>query len=163
MSSRPSSRPLPTPFPSFGPDPEGTTAIDHLWTLAEQPRCPESSNCRSDLARYRRKMNSVRSHLPTLIKMFSLLVATLAIFGYCNYLRLEAARAKIRSSGPSEFTIGLKLGFNPRCGLTFISVGFWQQGPGIPERQGYICGGVLTSAEMRLVPFDAGLVLNDDL
>jgi hypothetical protein len=94
--------------------------------------------------------------------MFGLLVVTLAIFGYCNHLRLEAAQAKIQSSGPSEFRTGLKLGLNPRCGMTFISVGFWQQGPGIPERQGYICGGVLTSAEMKLVPFDAGLILNDE-
>jgi hypothetical protein len=96
-----------------------------------------------------------------LSKALMLVITAIVIYGYCNYIRLDAALAVIKSVGPSEYRIGVKLGLNPRCGLTFVSVGFWQQGPGIPERQGYICGGLFTSAKMEVVPFDQGLILEE--
>lgn len=93
----------------------------------------------------------------------SVLVATVAIaivvalFAVSNHYRLAAARDVMERTGPSEYSLEISYGPNSRCdGLA--SVGFWQHGPGIPERQGYICGGVLTSPRMELVPFDEGLV-----
>lgn len=106
-------------------------------------------------------MPFTKSNFRSLSKALFLLITAIVLLGYCNYIRLEAAKAAIKSAGPSEYSIGLKIGFNPRCGLTFVSVGFWQQGPRIPERQGYICGGLFTSTKIELVPFDEGLILED--
>jgi hypothetical protein len=102
-----------------------------------------------------------KSDFPYLSGAPILLIAAVAIYAYSNQLRLESADAFLKGMGPSEQSIGLKLGFNPRCGITFVSVGFWQRGPRLPERQGYICGGLFTSPRMEVVPFHAGLVLED--
>jgi hypothetical protein len=74
---------------------------------------------------------------------------------------MTAARNLIESTGPSEYLLDPEFGPNPLCGVTLYSVGFWQQGPGIPERQGYICGGLFGSAKFRIVPFDQGLTFEE--
>src|SRR4051812_1310979 len=69
---------------------------------------------------------------------------------------MSAAAALIRST-PSESVLELQWGANANCpGVTLASVAFWQQGPHLPERQGYVCGGLVSAPTIVVVPFGAG-------
>jgi hypothetical protein len=83
------------------------------------------------------------------------------VYWSCSVWLMTAARNLIESSGPSEFLLDPQFGPNRYCGATLYSVGFWQQGPGIPERQGYVCGGLFSKAQFRIVPFDQGLTVEE--
>ena len=88
------------------------------------------------------------------------LVAFIALL-YTNHRRLEAARTVLERAGPSEITTTLTYGFNERCS-DIVSVAFWQRGPHMAERQGYVCGGAFGSARIEVVPFAKGAIAPDD-
>ncbi len=80
-----------------------------------------------------------------------------------NIVRLQSARAVLDRAGPSERLIELELGFNAYCGGDLISARFWQRGPRIPERWGYICGGVISQAIIRPVGREVRLHFDADI
>jgi len=66
---------------------------------------------------------------------------------------LTAARYALEQEGPSEFVQKLRYGFtHSKCQGDFITVIFWQRGPKIPEREGYVCGGVFSPAHIEILP-----------
>ena len=75
--------------------------------------------------------------------------------------RDHGARELLREK-PSEKIIQHQFGYNPYCG-SYHSVGFWQQGPTVEERQGFICGGVISDRYLVTVPFHEGLTISNPL
>lgn len=74
-------------------------------------------------------------------------------------VKREAAIALLKAQGPSEIDAHVVYGFDHvRCSGEAMVVAFWQRGPNIPERQGYVCGGILAAPVIELVPFDEVMI-----
>jgi len=90
------------------------------------------------------------------IKILAIMVGTLLLaFGFLwiGDRHLTAARYALEQEGPSEFVLKLRYGFtHSKCQGDFITVIFWQRGPKIPEREGYVCGGVFSPAHIEILP-----------
>ena len=95
------------------------------------------------------------------VKSLVALVLVLSLFGLQNYIRLAAAKKALQTVGPSEYALAVQYGYNARC-HSVVAVGFWQRGPKIPERQGYVCGGFVTGAEILVVPHNEGRAIDLD-
>lgn len=80
----------------------------------------------------------------------------------CSWIgnhQLHNAKVLLEQAGPAELELHARYGFtHSRCGSDFVTVIFWQRGPRIPERQGYVCGGLFHPSEIQIVPFDEGLI-----